>query len=507
MVPHPALTRRPGPRILSLSLLAAIGTAACGGIQTSDDVQSVGGDVRGPDAVPPSARAVPFDEFTDDVGTQATNESRTLIKTSRGYNDFFGHAPPAGVDFSKQWVIFYSAGTRPTGGFDANIVSLFVNGSDLVAVTELVSPGSECAVTDALTSPHVLIKFAAQAGTSIDFRKQDRVQHCGCTPPPSPCAAILCQTGTHCEEQTVECVAAPCPATDVRGVCVPNGSKVACGGIAGTPCPGGGKCVDDPSDSCDPAAGGADCGGVCQCIEVVSCPIGTTFDSSPTVCTCVPSTPPTCTAVCNNMYCQYGNVLDANGCPTCACAPPPDDPCATILCQVGTHCEKQDVVCVAAPCPPVAACVADPPRVACGGIAGIACPGLGKCFDDPKDSCDPKAGGADCGGFCQCVDNVACSPGTVFDNSPTVCACVPQKPTCGPVCSIACEYGNVLDANGCPTCACNPPPANACPPDKCPLPSPLAPTVVCADGTVGGPACVLKADGTCGWTIVNCPRL
>ena len=37
-----------------------------------------------------------------------------------------------------------------------------------------------------------------------------------------------------------------------------------CGGFAGLPCPGGMKCVDDPSDDCNPAAGGADCGGVCK---------------------------------------------------------------------------------------------------------------------------------------------------------------------------------------------------------------------------------------------------
>ncbi len=36
-----------------------------------------------------------------------------------------------------------------------------------------------------------------------------------------------------------------------------------CGGFAGFPCPDGYTCVDDPRDSCDPAAGGADCAGTC----------------------------------------------------------------------------------------------------------------------------------------------------------------------------------------------------------------------------------------------------
>ena len=36
-----------------------------------------------------------------------------------------------------------------------------------------------------------------------------------------------------------------------------------CGGIAGLPCPTGMACVDWPGDDCDPAAGGADCIGMC----------------------------------------------------------------------------------------------------------------------------------------------------------------------------------------------------------------------------------------------------
>lgn len=39
--------------------------------------------------------------------------------------------------------------------------------------------------------------------------------------------------------------------------------KQMCGGIAGFPCPAGMKCVDDPSDDCDPTKGDADCAGIC----------------------------------------------------------------------------------------------------------------------------------------------------------------------------------------------------------------------------------------------------
>jgi hypothetical protein len=37
-----------------------------------------------------------------------------------------------------------------------------------------------------------------------------------------------------------------------------------CGGIAGFQCPEGQVCVDDPTDNCDPANGGADCIGICK---------------------------------------------------------------------------------------------------------------------------------------------------------------------------------------------------------------------------------------------------
>lgn len=43
-----------------------------------------------------------------------------------------------------------------------------------------------------------------------------------------------------------------------------------CGGIAGFGCPAGFECKDDPSDSCDPANGGADCGGICTEVTAMS---------------------------------------------------------------------------------------------------------------------------------------------------------------------------------------------------------------------------------------------
>ncbi len=52
---------------------------------------------------------------------------------------------------------------------------------------------------------------------------------------------------------------------DAPGQCVPTPAEERCGGITGKQCSKSTDvCVDDPSDSCDPAQGGADCGGICQ---------------------------------------------------------------------------------------------------------------------------------------------------------------------------------------------------------------------------------------------------
>lgn len=111
------------------------------------------------------------------------------------------------------------------------------------------------------------------------------------------CATILCAVGTHCESGTCvpdvdACAAIRCAAGThcEAGTCVPD--KVFCGGIAAFPCPGDGRCVDDPSDDCDPRKGGADCGGICRCKSpAIPCPKGFHFDLSPHVCGCVRDQP------------------------------------------------------------------------------------------------------------------------------------------------------------------------------------------------------------------------
>ena len=237
------------PMFVGLASLALLG---CGGdLGGQEGVQQITGDVGAIATPPATAATIAFTPFSDDVGKQAATESRALIRSAGGYQSFFGHAAPAGVDFSREWVMFYAAGTKPTGGYEASFLAVLRAGPSLIAITQLMSPGAACGTTQAFTTPYALIKFPAQPGTSAQFYKQDDIIDCGA----GSCAAVLCPTGSDCDPTT--------------GKCVPGPAR--CGGIAGIACPGLGKCVDDPNDSCDPAAGGADCGGICSCIQNVAC--------------------------------------------------------------------------------------------------------------------------------------------------------------------------------------------------------------------------------------------
>ncbi|KAF4457353.1 hypothetical protein F53441_682 [Fusarium austroafricanum] len=74
--------------------------------------------------------------------------------------------------------------------------------------------------------------------------------------PPPPC-----KKGTKCvdDPRTPGDCGMAC---DKPGICAPKKPK-RCGGFQGLGCPKGLYCYDDPSDSCDPKKGGADCSGIC----------------------------------------------------------------------------------------------------------------------------------------------------------------------------------------------------------------------------------------------------
>jgi len=184
-----------------------------------------------------------------------------------------------------------------------------------------------------------------------------------------------------------------------------------CGGFAGIRCPDGFDCVDDAGDSCDPAAGGADCAGVCQPVELPSgcaailCPADSV-----------------CCEVCGEVGCYPAQL----GCPAARCPSPPPAGCAAILCQEGTVCCEScgQGTCLPAdqPCP-----VDD-----CGGeVCNQTVCGPGEfCCNWSCSTCAPYGGGCTeqfCGGE-PCGDTF-CAAGEYCCN-PSCGICAPIGGAC-----------------------------------------------------------------------------
>lgn len=105
--------------------------------------------------------------------------------------------------------------------------------------------------------------------------------------------------------------------------------RQACGGFAGFACPDGQICVDDPSDSCDPESGGADCIGVCR-----NEPGGRQCDHGRGV-TYVSRSTAECAAI--RFLCAEGSEPFFNEC-GCGCRPIPGESCGPTTCGEGEVC-------------------------------------------------------------------------------------------------------------------------------------------------------------------------
>ncbi|RYE76774.1 MAG: protease complex subunit PrcB family protein [Myxococcales bacterium] len=195
----------------------------------------------------------------------------TLLRTAAEYKAFFGVKAPAGL-FPKSWVVHYAMGTKNTGGYEVEITSVkrgSATGHRLSVGVTTRSPGPQCMVTQALTSPQVAVRIAAQPGVDLAASKLDaQTDLCGGCVDVSDCPKIkmackTCDDGSQvcpqmtCDAGTCDLINTECPVTGAM-----------CGGFAGFACPAGQTCVDNPSDTCDPENGGADCSGVCLVGEV-----------------------------------------------------------------------------------------------------------------------------------------------------------------------------------------------------------------------------------------------
>jgi hypothetical protein len=186
-----------------------------------------------------------------------------------------------------------------------------------------------------------------------------------------------------------------------------------CGGLAGFSCPDGYACVEDPRDCCEPAAGGADCSGICVPVDDNPCAAMLCIEGT-TCCPqcggiCIPNSI-TCSAdlcvsePCNRVMCGPGEYCCNESCSLCVglgqvctdeyCPPqqPSGEPCGPTFCGAGEYCCNESCGicaplgggCIELFCEPP-----DPQGVACGPT--ICAPGQ-VCCNESCGICTPPDG-------------------------------------------------------------------------------------------------------------------
>lgn len=280
-----------------LAFLAALALASCAPtseIETGEGAEDVSAELS------LAVVELPVTKSNAEVGL-------TVITKKADYIAFFGAAPPPDVSFNKHWVLHYSTGVQPTGGYDANILGVERIGSGtsarLVVATESVSPGPGCLVTMALTNPQTTVRIPKQKKSiSVEQAWNESMTDCS---EPSWCASALCGPGTICDEYTDACVEEPfCPKVKCANGYVCDESVDACVGRpcdpdladdcpAGfvcdnqiacitQPCPTAFRCEPAPADPCE----GYDWVGGCEGTTLKYCDAGelVTIECAPATC-------------------------------------------------------------------------------------------------------------------------------------------------------------------------------------------------------------------------------
>ena len=90
------------------------------------------------------------------------------------------HVPPPplpSIDFESEMVVVAALGTRPSGGFSVFIDSASAGPEGVVVRVRALSPGSNCAVTLAVTQP-VDVARAPRRDGAVEFTERHEIQDC-----------------------------------------------------------------------------------------------------------------------------------------------------------------------------------------------------------------------------------------------------------------------------------------------------------------------------------------
>ncbi|HUS67032.1 MAG TPA: protease complex subunit PrcB family protein [Kofleriaceae bacterium] len=164
-----------------LASLLSLGLAACAAESAPEGDLPIG-DATGEDLGKADHTGLQLTKLDADVGTdRRTDGGRAILTSAASWESYLGTTAPADVDFSREWVAFYGSGVQNTGGHQASIFGVrTLSDGGLLIETEAVAPGAFCVVTQALTTPHTVVKFAIPSPrpTWAVADHHDRVQDC-----------------------------------------------------------------------------------------------------------------------------------------------------------------------------------------------------------------------------------------------------------------------------------------------------------------------------------------
>ena len=92
---------------------------------------------------------------------KATATGATLALDAKAYaarwQELIGRGEAPSVDFAKEAAVFLLAGSKPTGGYSIEVRGAYVEGDTLIVDASVKSPPPDAIVTQAFTSPYVVI--------------------------------------------------------------------------------------------------------------------------------------------------------------------------------------------------------------------------------------------------------------------------------------------------------------------------------------------------------------
>jgi len=109
-----------------------------------------------------------------------------LIKSQEDWQEIWDRAqayrmpPPElpDVDFEKEQVIACFMGSQYSGGHYLEIADIQAQNDELKVVVNAIYPGKNCIVTQAITSPFVMVKIAKTELQKVNFSITETTENC-----------------------------------------------------------------------------------------------------------------------------------------------------------------------------------------------------------------------------------------------------------------------------------------------------------------------------------------